>query len=71
MASSMRALLIAAAFLVTLLAVAPAGEARPDPPECVWAGPSVTVGPVTVSNYCGEGPRVTYDPDWCTEQELC
>ena len=67
----MRALLLAALALVTLLAVAPSAEAKPDPPECVWAGPSATVGPLTVSSYCGEGPRVHYDPQWCTEQELC
>lgn len=67
----MRALLLAAVCLVTLLAVAPSAEARPDPPQCVYGGLSVTVGPVTVSNYCGEGPAVSYDPAWCTEQELC
>lgn len=66
----MRALLLAALFL-TLAAFAPTAAAQPDPPECVWAGPAVTVGPVTVSSYCGEGPRVRYDPAWCTEQELC
>ncbi|HJQ93841.1 MAG TPA: hypothetical protein VJ874_06105 [Candidatus Thermoplasmatota archaeon] len=67
----MRAAMLAALCLLILLAFTPGAEARPDPPECVWAGPSVTVGPVTVSSYCGEGPRVSYDPTWCTEQELC
>ena len=67
----MRALLLATVVLLTVLSIAPGAEARPEPPECVWGGPSVTVGPVTVSSYCGEGPRVTYDPQWCTEQDLC
>jgi hypothetical protein len=67
----MRALLVAALVLLSVLAFAPGAEARPDPPECVHGGISQTVGPITVSNYCGEGPRLSYDPDWCTEQELC
>jgi hypothetical protein len=67
----MRAAMLAALCLLTLLAITPGAEASPDPPECVWGGPSVTVGPVTVSSYCGQGPAVTYDPAWCTEQELC
>jgi hypothetical protein len=66
----MRAAMLAA-LLLALVAFTPGAEARPDPPECVWEGPSVTVGPVTVSSSCGEGPRVTYDPEWCTEQDLC
>jgi hypothetical protein len=66
----MRALLLAA-LLLSLAAAVPAAEAQPDPPECVWEGPAVTVGPLTVSAYCGEGLRVRYDPDWCTEQRLC
>ena len=67
----MRALLLAALVLVTLLAVAPSAEARPDPPECVYGGIEVPVGPVTVRTNCGSGPSVSYDPEWCTEQELC
>lgn len=39
----MRALLLAA-LLLALSASVPAAEAQPDPPECVWAGPAVTVG---------------------------
>ncbi len=66
----MRALLLAAIVLVTLLAVAPSAEARPDPPQCVYGGLSVSVGPVTVSNYCGEGPRVTVDED-CLRDGTC
>jgi len=67
----MRALLLATVVLLTALALVPGAEARPDPPQCVHGGLVVSVGPVTVSNYCGEGPRVSYDPAWCTEQGLC
>ncbi|MHB1261640.1 MAG: hypothetical protein ACYC2H_07970 [Thermoplasmatota archaeon] len=67
----MRALLLAAIVLVTLLAVTPSAEARPDPPECVYGGIVVPVGPLTGRTTCGSGPSVSYDPEWCTEQELC
>jgi hypothetical protein len=66
----MRAVMLAALCLATL-ALVPSAEAQPDPPQCVWEGPAVTIGPATVSAYCGEGPRVSYDPAWCTEKELC
>jgi hypothetical protein len=66
----MRAVMLAALCLASL-AFVPVADAQPDPPQCIWAGPSVTVGPVTVSSYCGEGPSVSYDPAWCTEKELC
>lgn len=67
----MRALLLAALLLVTLLAVVPSAEARPDPPECVHGGIEVSVGPVTVRTNCGAPPSISYDPEWCTEQGLC
>jgi hypothetical protein len=57
----MRAVVLAVC-LLALLAVSPTVEAKPDPPQCVYGGLAVTVGPVTVSNYCGEGPRVSVDP---------
>lgn len=67
----MRAALLATICLLTFLAFAPGAEARPDPPQCVHGGIEVPVGPVTVRTNCGSGPSVSYDPDWCTEQELC
>ena len=67
----MRAVVPAALCLLALLAVAPGADARPDPPECVHGGLAVTVGPATVSDYCGEGPRVEYDPEWCSNEGLC
>lgn len=65
----MRALVAAALFLLATLAVGGA-DAQPEPPQCVHGGIAVTVGPVTVSNYCGEGPRVGVDPD-CLRVEGC
>ena len=63
--------MLAALLLVTLVAIAPGAEARPEPPECVHGGIEVPVGPVTVRTNCGAPPSVTYDPQWCTEQGLC
>lgn len=65
----MRVLVVAALFLLATLAVGSA-DAQPDPPQCVYGGLAVTVGPVTVSNYCGEGPRVSVDPD-CLRDGSC
>lgn len=65
----MRVLIVAALLLALTLAAAPV-DAKPDPPQCVWEGPVVTVGPVTVSSRCGEGPRVEVNED-CLRLGAC
>lgn len=66
----MRALLLAAVLFVTLLAVAPGAEAKPDPPQCVHGGLVFGVGPVTVRTNCGSAPTVSVDPE-CLRVEGC
>lgn len=66
----MRAAVLAVVCLVTLLAIVPGANAQPEPPQCVYGGLSVTVGPVTVSTSCGEGPRVDVDAD-CIRDGTC
>lgn len=65
----MRVLVVAALFLLATLAVGSA-DAKPDPPQCVYGGLEVGVGPVTVSNHCGEGPRVDVDAE-CLRDGTC
>lgn len=67
----MRAVMLAALCLLTVLAVAPGAQAAPDPPQCIHGGIVVPVGPVTVRTNCGAPPSASYDPEWCTEQDLC
>lgn len=67
----MRALLLAAVLLLTVLSLAPGAEARPEPPECVHGGIEIPVGPYTIRTNCGSGPSIEHDPEWCTEQGLC
>ncbi|MEK6975744.1 MAG: hypothetical protein AABY18_05320 [Candidatus Thermoplasmatota archaeon] len=65
----MRALVVAALFLLATLAVGTA-DAKPDPPQCIHGGIEVGAGPVTVRTNCGASPSVSVDPD-CLRVEGC
>lgn len=68
--AGMRVLLVASILLLATVAFTGTASAQPEPPQCVYGGLSVTVGPVTVSNYCGQGPRVTVNED-CLRPGAC
>lgn len=57
----MRALVVAALFLLASLAVGTA-EAAPPEPQCIHGGIQVGAGPVTVSTHCARPPSVDVDP---------
>ena len=65
----MRALVVAALFLLATLAVGTA-DASPTPPQCIHGGIDVPIGPVTVSTHCGAPPSVDVDPS-CLRIEGC
>lgn len=65
----MRALVVAALFLLASLAVGTA-EAAPPEPQCIHGGIQVGVGPVTVRTNCAAPPTVSVDED-CLRVEGC